>query len=221
MDNIIIEVINWEKYNPRNDLKSMNWFRLENKLPEHPAFFELSTNGKWFFVWLMCQCAKNMSGEINLKMSYCTHFSGVSEKEIIKSLQIFHEYDLIRNGHVTDTIENVPNERTNGRTNERNVTNKTNKRTNFYVEQAQLVLFFLNTTTKREYSTNKDIIARLKDGASVADCEAVIAYKHNKWKNTDMYDYMRPSTLFRKSKFEEYLPEAKQYWYEKKQKESA
>jgi hypothetical protein len=119
MEDVSITITQWEKYNPRNDLKSMNWFRLENKLPEHPAFFELSVSGKWFFVWLLCQCAKKMDGSINLKMTYCVHFSGVGKKEIIETLQILEAHELIRNEHVTNTNENVPNRQTNERTNER------------------------------------------------------------------------------------------------------
>ncbi len=118
---IDITICNWEKYNPRNDLKTMNWFRIENRLPEHPAYFKLSTNGKWFFIWLLCQCAKQMKPSIKLELKYCVHYSGVALKEIPQILQVLHEHDLLRYGNVTSTYEKRPNER--------------DKRTNIYKQK--------------------------------------------------------------------------------------
>ena len=58
--------------------------------------------------------------------------------------------------------------------------------------------------------TRKHIHARLAEGYSPQDFEAVIAYKVSKWKDDPrMQGYLRPETLFG-SKFEGYLQEARQ-----------
>ena len=58
--------------------------------------------------------------------------------------------------------------------------------------------------------TQKHIRARLSEGYSPGDFEAVIAYKVSKWKDDPrMQGYLRPETLFG-SKFEGYLQEARQ-----------
>lgn len=78
-------------------------------------------------------------------------------------------------------------------------------------EQAKEILNFLNEKTKCRYrleDTNlRFIITRLKSGASVDDCRAVIARKFRDWHGTDMQKYLRPATLFNPIKFEQYLGE--------------
>lgn len=57
-------------------------------------------------------------------------------------------------------------------------------------------------TTK---DTQKHIKARLDEGYSVDDFKKVIDNRVSKWKGTDMQDYLRPSTLFTPTNFENYL----------------
>lgn len=78
--------------------------------------------------------------------------------------------------------------------------------------QALEVLKFLNLKADRQYrevDTNLDFIAaRLDSGVSAADCRAIIAKKCREWKSDPEMDlYLRPATLFNKTKFEQYLGE--------------
>jgi uncharacterized phage protein (TIGR02220 family) len=50
-----------------------------------------------------------------------------------------------------------------------------------------------------------NIKARLRDGASVEDCELVLKHKWIEWGETSMVQYFRPATLFSLSKFDGYL----------------
>lgn len=84
--------------------------------------------------------------------------------------------------------------------------------------QAEEVLAFLNEKAGRNFrvresnhrpSVNLDfIIARLKSGATVQDCKGIIARKCREWKGTEQEKYLRPATLFNKTKFEQYIGEA-------------
>lgn len=74
------------------------------------------------------------------------------------------------------------------------------------------VLNFLNEKTGRTYqpvAANLELIAaRLKDGASVDDLRAVIAKKCREWATDDkMRFYLRPATLFNRTKFAQYQGE--------------
>lgn len=78
--------------------------------------------------------------------------------------------------------------------------------------QAREILHFLNEKTGRTFRdepVNLDLIeARLKSGATLANCRGVIARKVREWQgNPDMAKYLRPSTLFNRTKFEQYLGE--------------
>lgn len=79
-------------------------------------------------------------------------------------------------------------------------------------KEAVEVLDFLNQKANRHYrpsETNlKFIQARLRSGATVAQCKQVIALKARKWLlDPKMSEYLRPATLFNATKFEQYIGE--------------
>lgn len=74
------------------------------------------------------------------------------------------------------------------------------------------VLNFLNEKTGRHFRPEaanlQRIEARLKGGATVEDCRAVIAMKCREWsKDAKMAKYLRPATLFNAEKFAQYIGE--------------
>jgi len=76
------------------------------------------------------------------------------------------------------------------------------------------VIKHLNIVINSKYKTStkshiENISARLNDGHSVNDLKLVIDSKARDWLNTDMAQYLRPSTLFQASKFQGYLLHAK------------
>lgn len=72
---------------------------------------------------------------------------------------------------------------------------------------------YLNKVTGRSFknikSNQKLVSARLKAGYTKQDLKLVIDYKTSEWKGTEYEKYLQPSTLFRASKFDEYLNQAK------------
>ena len=81
-----------------------------------------------------------------------------------------------------------------------------------YRAESKTILAFLNEKTGkgfREVDANLSLIeARLKSGVELQDCRTLIARKVRDW-GTDpkMVSYLRPETLFNKTKFETYLEE--------------
>jgi uncharacterized phage protein (TIGR02220 family) len=78
-------------------------------------------------------------------------------------------------------------------------------------QKAREVIEYFNAVTGMRLRTISGsahmslIVSRLNSGFSVQDCKNVIRYKHDQWRGTEMEQYIRPSTLFRASRFEEYL----------------
>lgn len=77
---------------------------------------------------------------------------------------------------------------------------------------AAVVIEFLNAKAGRNFDINganaDHVVARLKDGETVEDCRAVIALKCREWKgDTKMAKYLRPETLFNRTKFATYKGE--------------
>lgn len=83
---------------------------------------------------------------------------------------------------------------------------------NGYRKESIEVLEFLNLKTGRRYQPVKAnlemIAARLKEGATVVECRQVIAKKCREWgADEKMAMYLRPGTLFNRSKFANYQGE--------------
>lgn len=80
-------------------------------------------------------------------------------------------------------------------------------------EIAKQAISLINTISGREFklidSNLKPVMARLEDGHTSADIAMVLQHKWLEWRHTKNEQYYRPSTLFRPSKFEGYLNDAR------------
>lgn len=86
---------------------------------------------------------------------------------------------------------------------------KKSKEDKILLENVKCIIDYLNESigAKYKYTTKetiKDIKARFKEGYELDDFYDVIDKKVKEWLNTDMQQYLRPSTLFG-NKFENYL----------------
>ena len=77
-------------------------------------------------------------------------------------------------------------------------------------ETAIKVIEYLNSKAETTFSvklgSNMDLIcARLKEGYTLSDFKLVIDKKVQDWKGTDWAKFLRPNTLFAKTKIENYL----------------
>lgn len=76
-------------------------------------------------------------------------------------------------------------------------------------DQALGILDYLNLKAGREFrpvEANVNIIvARMREGATMADCKQVIDRKVAEWKGGEFEQYLAPDTLFRASKFAKYI----------------
>jgi len=73
------------------------------------------------------------------------------------------------------------------------------------------ILEFLNQKAGRTYrqtATHLDLIrARLRDGIAPWQLRAIVSRKVHEWRSTEMAKYLRPATLFNRTKCEQYLGE--------------
>lgn len=88
--------------------------------------------------------------------------------------------------------------------------NKKNKN-NIYASEIDEVIHYLNAKAKKNFivsneSNRADIKQRLQEGYSVAQCLSIIDTQVEAWQyDVNMARYLRPSTLFKKANFENYL----------------
>lgn len=86
------------------------------------------------------------------------------------------------------------------------------KKINGHNNTAKAILIFLNDKTSRNYQPVKAniemIVARLKEGATERQCRLVVLRKFHDWGNDEkMSEYLRPATLFNRTKFAQYVGE--------------
>lgn len=76
-------------------------------------------------------------------------------------------------------------------------------------KQAEEVIAFLNQKSGRNFRptpANCEFIeSRLKEGYTVEECRQVVAMKVREWRGTEQDKYLRPATLFNRTKFNQYV----------------
>ena len=122
MAKIKITILNWEKYNPRNDVKNGSWIRLEIDVCTGPSLFGLSIIERAVWIFLLTQCAKDR-GTAEITPEWCAH-NGFEANIVNGALEKLENKGCLKAAyeHVTPAYVDVaPAYATNERTNERNV----------------------------------------------------------------------------------------------------
>lgn len=122
---IEIEIINWDKYNPKRDQQTYTWLRLDNSVGIDPDLFGLAADQKFLWVVLLCEASKKNSAHLRLTLGYLEHVTGIKRARIRETLEFLEQKPMCRvrdNARPPVVAGTTPtNERTN-------VTNETNER---------------------------------------------------------------------------------------------
>lgn len=129
-----ITLKNFNKYNPRKDLKSMPWCRLENNFYDLEDFYDLDVYARWLFVFLLCQCGQKVSATINIDKKYMIFKSKLTENQLNAALSSLLNKSVILLD--TNEYEHTRSDSclTNERTNERNEQNERVRELDFNID---------------------------------------------------------------------------------------
>jgi hypothetical protein len=128
-DGQTIEILNWDKYNPRKDIKATNWVRLQNSLFEDPNFIDFSHSEILFWIYLLSMGSKKQTGLIKLSLRHADRIGRFSERDVKSAIAKLIELGCVRivnqstNADVTQTSRTQ--HATDGRTDETNETDET------------------------------------------------------------------------------------------------
>lgn len=117
---IYIRFINWEKYNPRKELKSLSWLRLDADIGFSESLFGLNAESKWLWIFLLSYSAKKNSDTIHIDLDYINYHSSVKKENIFKYVELFISKGLVELNQIdpepdrirTNPIESVSYVRT-------------------------------------------------------------------------------------------------------------
>jgi len=162
MDIVEIEVINWEKYNPRTDRKKSSWFRLENGIAAEPKFFGLSAAQKFIAICLFAEASKKCGATASVNIDWLADQLKVKAQEIHKTIQHLVSSGVVKvSSGVALVSSGCP---TNERTNERY------ERTNNNAHSVEFAEFYLGCPRKiGKAQALKAYVRERKAGATAED----------------------------------------------------
>jgi hypothetical protein len=83
---LFITITNWEKYNPRTDVKHTTWFRLENTFWSDPAIYRLDSDGKMVWIGLLALASQQMSGHFELDCAFLASALRIDESKVVSAI---------------------------------------------------------------------------------------------------------------------------------------
>ncbi len=121
MQQIDLEIVNFDKYNPRGDVKKHSWFRFENTLLESADFYSWSGEQIKAFIYLLSQASRKRSGKIRVIPDHALRACMIKPKDLQATIEKLEALDMV---HVHGTRTSRARDadvalRTDGRTNER------------------------------------------------------------------------------------------------------
>lgn len=118
MDFIEIEIVNWDKYNPRSDRKNHTWFRLQNTVLTDPQLHALTAVQKFLFVCFLAEASKSGGCNCKIYTKWMSYHLKIESHEIEEAIQLLTECGVIRlpSGNHLPQNDSL---RTDGRTDER------------------------------------------------------------------------------------------------------
>jgi len=99
---IEVEILNWEKYNPRRDLKATTWVRLQNSLFEDSNFFGFSHGELLVWIYVLCQASRRQSGAVRVNLAHAEQVGRLPAEIVHSAIQKLEELQCVR-VHVTPT----------------------------------------------------------------------------------------------------------------------
>lgn len=106
---MLIEIVNWEKYNPRNDIKHPTWFRLENNFWSDGVIFDFDNDAKMVWVTLLALASQKMRGQIDANTAFIATVLKITVEKVEATIDALHLAKKIkiptsrrRNARVTD-----------------------------------------------------------------------------------------------------------------------
>jgi hypothetical protein len=145
---LTVEIANWDKYNPRSDVKSSSWFRMDNNFFSDPDFYghSLTTKATWLQI-LACASAK-LSSIVKINTKQIGDSLGCSADEILKCVTAISSIRSTEGSAILVIHSPVISTRSNpiesDRMTQSNCSLRTDGRTNVTNERNEQVLTLVN-----------------------------------------------------------------------------
>ena len=96
MANFNIIVLQWEKYNPRKDVKHPRWFAFSNRMIEDPDFFSFSSGEFKAWIYILSQCSQRNASQIVANVTHLQQVCAIKIDEFEGALKKLSNIGAIR-----------------------------------------------------------------------------------------------------------------------------
>lgn len=112
---VLVDINNWEKYNPKRDQSTYSWLRLNNDIFNDPKIWGLNAEHKLVWIAILCEASKKNLGLCEIETDQLAINLKLPHKKIMQSIDMF-----VERGLTTFDDRQLPQTTpTNVRTNER------------------------------------------------------------------------------------------------------
>lgn len=87
MQEIKIEILNWEKFQFRKQIKNPSWFRLENRMWNDQQFFYFTAEERWIWVCILSIASQKQTSTLLVGLDWLSQNSQVKPEIIQSSLK--------------------------------------------------------------------------------------------------------------------------------------
>lgn len=141
-NSITVEILNWDKFCPRKNLKATSWLRLSNKLLEDPDFFEFSHSELMAWIYILSLASQKQSSTVRVNFSHADRICRLKQKDLESALEKLTQLQCVRvddtrTTHACDTDDTHTAHHVTER-NERNVTERDETKRNGCDDSASL-----------------------------------------------------------------------------------
>lgn len=115
---IDVEILNWERFNPKRDQKTYTWLRLDNDAWASQDLYGLTPTEKFVWIVLLSLASKTNAAKISVDVDFVAHNLGIKADTVSQAIEMICARHLATargraRPHTTPTYE-----RTNVRTND-------------------------------------------------------------------------------------------------------
>lgn len=94
-DIVEITIVNWEKHQPRKDIKKPWWFSLDNRITEDDKLQSLDSDEFRAFIHLLCLASQANSGSFSVNLTKAVRISGIAKIVFVRTIKKLTDFNII------------------------------------------------------------------------------------------------------------------------------
>lgn len=79
-DGATIEIVNWDKFNGRKDVKSPTWFKFSHSFFEDHDFYDFTTDELLVWVYFLCLASRKSTSRITINLSHAIRVGRIAKE---------------------------------------------------------------------------------------------------------------------------------------------